>query len=156
MRLWPPASSLASSLWRASRSRASLTVPTEWYSNWAGYMVGSPLLLGLGGLDGLPDPLCRERHRLDMIHAESPARVHDGIDHRWRRGDRPRLPRALDSQRVHGCGRLGPSRLVVGQHVGLGQRVIHHAAGDELPRLVVVDGSFPQRLGHALGDAAMD
>src|SRR6266704_2496142 len=74
-RLCPPASSLASSLYLARRSTASFTVPALWYSNWAGY-IGVSLLLRFGGLDGLPDPLRRERHGFDVVNAEGRKRIH--------------------------------------------------------------------------------
>src|ERR1700732_997634 len=86
-RLCPPASSLASSLWRPSRSSASFIVPGVWYSNWAGYMSVSPLLLRFSGLEGLPDSLRRHRHRVDVVHSEARQGVHHRVDHRRRRGD---------------------------------------------------------------------
>src|SRR5258705_11646771 len=152
-RLWPPASSLASSLWRPSRSSASLTVPGVWYSNWAGYMSASPLLPGFGGLGSLPDPLGRQRHGIDVVHAEPRQGVHHRVDHRGRRRDRARLARALDAERVHGGRRLGAVGLVERQHARLGERVVHQAPAAELPGGVVVHRLLPERLRHALGDA---
>src|SRR5690348_9948744 len=105
-RLWPPAKSLASSLWRPSRSSASFIVPGVWYSNWAGYMSVSPLLLRFGGLDGLPDSLRRHRHRVDVVHSEARQGVHHRVDHRGRRGDGAGLSRAFHPQRVHRGGGL--------------------------------------------------
>src|SRR5262252_5055063 len=89
-RLWPPARSFASSLYLPRRSSASLTVEALWYSNWAGYMA-SPLLLRFGGLECRPDPLRRERHGLDVVHAEPGQRVHHGVHHRRSGGDGARL-----------------------------------------------------------------
>src|SRR5262250_2520961 len=130
-RLWPPARSLASSLYLPRRSSASLTVEALWYSNWAGYMA-SPLLLRLGSLERRPDPLRREWHGFDVVHTESGKRVHHGV-HRRRR--------------------LRAVGLVHGEHVGLRQRIVHHAARHELARLIVVHRAFPQGLGCALRDA---
>src|SRR5262244_3214172 len=151
-RLWPPAKSLASSLYLPRRSSASLTVEALWYSNWAGYMA-SPLLLRLGSLERRPDPLRRERHGFDVVHTESRERVHHGVHHRRRGGDGARLPRPLDAEGVHRRRRLRAVRLVHGKHVGLGQRIVHHAARHELARLIVVHRAFPQGLGRALRDA---
>src|SRR5262245_59292112 len=151
-RLCPPARSFASSLYLPRRSSASLTVEALWYSNWAGYMA-SPLLLGFGGLERRPDPLRRERHALDVVHAEPRQRVHHGVHHRGGGGDGAGLPRALDAERVHRRRRLRAIRLVHGQHVGLGHRIVHHAARHELTRLVVVHSPLPQGLRCALGDA---
>src|SRR5690348_11041400 len=106
-RLCPPASSLASSLWRPSRSSASFNVPGVWYSNWAGYMSASPLLLRFGGLGGLPDPLRRQRHGVDVVHAEPRQGVHHRVDHRRRRGDGAGLARALHAERIDRRGGLG-------------------------------------------------
>src|SRR5215468_11221222 len=130
-RLWPPAKSLASSLYLPRRSSASLTVEALWYSNWAGYMA-SPLLLRLRGLERRPDPLRREGHGFDVVHTESREGVHHGVHHRRGGGDGPRLPRALDAEGVHRRRRLRAVGLVHGEHVGLGQRIVHHAARHEL------------------------
>src|SRR5438034_2061241 len=117
-RLWPPARSLASSLYWPRRSSASLTVEALWYSNWAGYMGVSPLLLRFGGLEGRPDPLRRERHRFDVIHTEAGQRVHHRVHHGGGGGDGSRFPRPLDAERIHRCRSLRAIGLVHRQHVG--------------------------------------
>src|SRR5205823_15028551 len=75
MRLWPPASSLASSSLSSSLS-ASLTRVGACYSKAAGYMVAC-LLLALRALHDRPHSSRRERHRLDMVDAQRRQRVHD-------------------------------------------------------------------------------
>src|SRR5574341_2267739 len=99
-RLCPPARSLASSLYLTRRSRASLTVPALWYSNWAGYM-GVSSLLRFGGLHGLPDPLSRQWHDFDVVNTEARQGIHHGVRHGGRGRDGPGLSRALDRSEEH-------------------------------------------------------
>src|SRR5262245_29733943 len=156
IRLWPPARSLASSLCLPRRASASFTLVGAWYSNAAGYIVRSPGLPGaLRALNGVPHPLGRQRHRLDVIHTEPGERVHDRIHHCRRRRDRSGLARALDAHGIDRGGRDRPVRLVHREHVGLGHRVVHHAARHQLPGLAVVYRALAQGLTDTLGNAAV-
>src|SRR5262245_44031831 len=173
-RLWPPARSLASSPSRPRRPSASCTLVGAWYSNAAGYIFGvsyfrfavgalprptvgheNPLTSASRGLERLPDALRRQRHLFDVVDAGRRERVDDGIDDGGGGGDRARLPGALHPEWVHRRRRHRAVGLVHGQHVGLGDGVVHHAAGQELSGLAVVDRAFPERLGDPLGDAAV-
>src|SRR5262249_32288805 len=114
------------------------------------------LFAGLGGLDGLPHALGRERHGLDVIDAQRGQRVHHGVDHGGGGGDRAGLAGTLHPHGVDRGGRDRAVGLVQRKHVGLGHRVVHHAARHELAGFTVVHGAFPERLSHALRDAAVN
>ena len=89
--------------------------------------------------------------RIPRWETASIDRVGDGRG----RGDRSGFARAFDTHRIDRRRRDGPVELVDRHHVRLGNRVVAQRAGQQLA-VVVVDRAFVERLGHALGDAAVD
>src|SRR5713226_2620454 len=151
IRVWPPASSFASSL-LASRLAAWRTLEGRWNVN--AYMEAS-LFRRLAGrvaaLDRGPDRLRGRRHG-DLLAAD---RVGDGVDDRGGRGDGAGFAAAFDAERVRRAFRqrhIDPERRHV---VGARHAIVHERAGHELA-VLVVDRAFEQRLAHALGDPTMD
>ena len=90
-----------------------------------------------------------------MRDTEWRERVHNRIDDRGRRCNCASLARALDAQRIGRRRRNSPRSLEGWQACRLRHRIVEHAAGYELP-VLVVHALFPERLSDALCDAAMN
>src|SRR5437764_6579516 len=104
-------------------------------------------------IDGAPDPLCGRRH-VDVMDAERPERVQDGIDDRWRRRDAATLAGPLHAERI------GTARLLVecdgecGQPAGAWHRIVHEARRHELAG-AVIDRMLADGLADALRERPM-
>src|SRR6266850_2414935 len=142
-RLWPPARYLPSSFLEA-RARASFTFEGRWYSN-------ACIAILLGSLaHGAPHGLRRGGHR-EVLDAEG---IGDGVHHRRRRADRPRLAATLHAERVVRAGSLARVHLEQ-RHVACARDgVVAEGSGDQLPRAVVA-AAFGERLPDALRESAV-
>ena len=67
----------------------------------------------------------------------------------------PALAAAAQAERVRRRGHLADLGRERRQHVGAGQGVVHQRRRQELAGLGVVRAGLPERLAHALGDAAV-
>ena len=82
-------------------------------------------------------------------------RIENGVHHGRRRGDRSRLSTALDAERIL-VGRHAVRRQREGGHVvGARQAIVHEGAGEQLPRLLVVDAVLVHGLAQPLCHAAV-
>src|SRR5262245_26582496 len=104
IRLWPPASTFASSPYRLRSATASSTVDGRVYSKFEGYISdschGALHRYCCMCLDGSPDALRRQR-QIQMSDADRIERVEHRVGERGRRADCAGFPDALDAERIH-------------------------------------------------------
>src|SRR5437764_9801568 len=89
------------------------------------------------------------------MDAQRPQRVHDRIDDGGSRSGRPAFADSLDAHRVVRGWRLGAVGFERGEVGGGGEEVGGQVAGQQLT-VPVVDDTFVERLGHTLGNRAVE
>src|SRR5262247_4534038 len=100
-----------------------------------------------------PNPLRAKRH-VEMPYPEGPERVHHRVDDGRRGADGGGLTDAFRPQRIEGRRGYRLVRHEERQVLGARNRVVHERAGHQLA-LWIVDDLLEERLGDALGDAAV-
>ena len=94
------------------------------------------------------------RRHFDMLHAQGPQRIYDGVDDGGGSPGRPRFTDGLHTGRCVGAGNFEDLRRKRRQVVGARQGAIHEGARQQLPRIRVFHIPFKQCLANPLRDAA--
>src|SRR6516164_3964078 len=113
----------------------------------------SALRPGFGGAQRTPDRL-RPDWQGYVAHPKMPERIDDGVRDGRRGPYGPALAAAFRPQRIAGRRRHNEGRVKRRKVIGPWQRVIHEAAGKDLPRTVIND-PLGERLADALREPAV-